>query len=499
MTEPLGQPDSAYEQHVRKWVNAHASQGARGFTAAASGTELELSMLDIIGYDWWTGEGITAKWLKRQLDANPNVTLIRVLLDSPGGSVFDGVAIHNLLKRNKARVEIEVIGEASSAASVIAMAGDSIKMHEGTAMMIHRAACGCWGFSDDLRTAADALDVITGSITDIYETRTGRGRADIEAMVKKETWMSAADAVKEGFADEVVKAGSKPAPAHAKSKAKNDSELDIEIDVEAFTRPERGVVPSATVGDGVAVTDIGSAIANLAAIGATAPVASNIKPNAPPGAPITTTAPEAHHEKEDDPMSEITTIRALLGLGAGTPETDVIAAVGRLRDLERKAVSVTGAKSTEEANGALDALKLKADRVDTMEPELAKIRSDRDKQNFETLIAKGTSAPVKLSPAMVKLYREQFDAAAAEGHGAREVERLQGYLNVASPIPAFQAPTQVRPASAQSNDGPVLAPSGKAYEQLSYLEKGRMKNENPELFTMMKQDWERRGKPEKAA
>jgi ATP-dependent protease ClpP protease subunit len=490
MPEPLGQPSSAYEQHFRKWLDAHKGEGQRQFSAVVNGAELELSILDTIGYDWWTGGGVTAKWVKSKIDANPDVTLVRVLIDSPGGSVFDGVAIHNILKRSKATVEIEVIGEASSAASVIAMAGNTIKMHEGTSMMIHRASCMCGGFADDMRTAADALDVITGGIIDVYESRTGRARGDIEAMVKKETWMSARDAVKQGFADEVVKAGNQTATTPpVKGKAKNETDgvihnLNIEVDLSELEGVAERIESAISAG---LVNAQERGIAASATSTATTP-----EPIAPDEAPEPTNAPPAH--EEETTMSEVTTmIRAVLGLGAGTPDSDVTAAVTRLRDLERKAVSVTGAKSTEEAHGALDALKAKADECDTMKPELEKIRNDRDRQNFETLIAKGQSNPVKLTPATAKLYREQFEAAVAEGNGAREVERLQGFLSIAPTIAALSTSTITARAPVGGDAPPTF--DGKAYEQLAFSAKAALKTQQPELFALMKQDWERRGKP----
>jgi len=353
--------------------------------------------------------------------------------------------------------------------------------------MIHRAASCMCGFAEDFRTQADALDTLTGSAIDIYETRSGRARADVEAMVNKETWMSARDAVKEGFADEVVKAGSKPVPAASKKKAARDSFEGIEIDISELGQAQ---VPISGIPMGAPVA---------ISLGSAPPIEQTI---APAGAP-TIDAPAAHQEEDKTMSDTMTTIRALLNLSAGTPDGDVIAAVGRLRDLERKAVSVTGAGSTEEANGALDALKAKADKADVMEPELAKIRADRDKQNFETLITQGQSPPVKLTPAMAKLYRDQFDAAVAEGKGEREVERLRGFLSIAPPIPAFQSAVQPRAGahSSAAGDAPLLH-EGKSYEQLTYLERGRLKNDQPELHSMMKQDWENRGrpgKPEKAA
>lgn len=491
-TEQEPRAESPYEQHVRKWMSDRREK--RCFTAQAAGAELEIAILDVIGEDFWTGEGVTSKWVKKLLDSNPDVTSIRVLLDSPGGSVFDGVAIHNLLKRSSANVVVEVLGEASSAASVIAMAGNTIKMHEGSTMMIHRASCMAYGFADDFRSAADALDTISGSITDIYETRSGRARADVEAMVRKETWMSASDAVKQGFADEVVNAGAKPAPpkksnGSAAPAMAQAAEFELKIDTSKLE----------DVAD-----DIRASVAKLAKLAPQA-IASNeaqktpiAEPTAPTGAATTTTALQARQEKEDDTMSEMfTTIRALLALGAGTPETDVIAAVGRLRDLEREVVTLTGAKSTEECVGGVRALKAKADEADVLKPEIEKIRAERDKQNFETLVANGQANPVKLSPAVAKMYRDEFNAAVAQGKGADVVERLRGFLAVA-PVIIAEAPRQVR-SSSKDGDASSLVWSGKTYQALSYSERARLKNEQPDLWKMMKDEWEAKGSPEQTA
>jgi ATP-dependent Clp protease protease subunit len=201
---------SAYEDHVQRWLATHE----RKFLAATNGSgELELHVLDTIGVDWWTGGGITAKAIKAKLDANPSTKTIRVLIDSPGGDAFMGIAIQALLKRHAAEVITEVIGEASSAASIVAMSGDKILMHEGAMMMVHRAAGGRWGYASDHRAAADALDGITNSAIDLYVRRTGKDRADVQALVDAETWMTASQAVDKGFADEVLPGKAKVAPA----------------------------------------------------------------------------------------------------------------------------------------------------------------------------------------------------------------------------------------------------------------------------------------------
>lgn len=215
---------SAHEKHMAQWLEAN--DGKREFKAAkaSDGTTLELNVLDTIGGGWFW-EGVTGKAVKRALDnAGSDVKLIRVLIDSPGGSVFDGVSICNLLKRHAARVEVEVVGEAASAASVVAMSGDKISIHEGAMFMVHRASSITWGFASDMRTTADALDEITKSITDIYATRTGLERAELDKMVTAETWLTASRSVDFGFADAVIKGKTKVAPATTSVTPEDDTE-----------------------------------------------------------------------------------------------------------------------------------------------------------------------------------------------------------------------------------------------------------------------------------
>lgn len=209
---------SAYEQDLRRWIANNRDQRGLEVNAKADG-EVEISMLDVIGEDWWTGGGITAKSVKARLDANPNAKVIRVLLNSPGGDVFEGLAIRSLLKRSGARVEVEVLGWAASAASVIAMAGDTIAMHEGSMMMVHKAWTIAIGDDSDMRATADFLGKINDSIVDIYERRTGRARDEVVEMVAAETWMTAHDAVEQKFADSVIVGEDKPAKGKTKARA----------------------------------------------------------------------------------------------------------------------------------------------------------------------------------------------------------------------------------------------------------------------------------------
>lgn len=161
-----------------------------------------ITIFDVIGEDFWTGGGFTAKAMAAALnDIGKNDVTVKI--NSPGGDVFEGLAIYNLLREHPAKVSVDVMGLAASAASFIAMAGDEINMHLGTFMMVHNAWGLVVGNRHDMRDAADTFDGFDGAITDIYEARTGLKRGDIEALMDKETWLGAADAVEKGFADSV--------------------------------------------------------------------------------------------------------------------------------------------------------------------------------------------------------------------------------------------------------------------------------------------------------
>jgi ATP-dependent protease ClpP protease subunit len=154
-----------------------------------------------IGESWW-GDSTSAKDIE---DALKNVSsdTINIHLNSPGGDVFDGIAIYNQLKNHSAKVVIHVDGLAASAASLIAMAGDEIIMNTGSMMMIHEASTWAWGNKGDFKKTLNALEGIDKSIADIYMTRFQGERSEIEALIQKEEWFTASEAVEVGLADRV--------------------------------------------------------------------------------------------------------------------------------------------------------------------------------------------------------------------------------------------------------------------------------------------------------
>jgi len=172
---------------VKNWysIQARADQPA------------EISVFDEIGA--W---GVSAKQFIGELKAI-DATSIKLAINSPGGSVFDALAMYNALRQHPANVEVTVLGIAASAASLLAMAGDTIIMPENAFMMIHNPLNFAYGNADELREMADVLDKIGASLIATYAARTGLPDDEIKALLDAETWLNAEEAVLKGFADEL--------------------------------------------------------------------------------------------------------------------------------------------------------------------------------------------------------------------------------------------------------------------------------------------------------
>lgn len=159
----------------------------------------EIYVYDEIGF--W---GITAKDFARDLKELDPKGEINLRINSPGGSVTDGIAIYNLLKNHKAKVNTFVDGLAASMASVIAMAGDTITMPENALMMIHNPWGGAMGDADELRKTADVLDKMKTALVSAYVNKTGLADTEIAALMTAETWMTGAEALEKGFATQIT-------------------------------------------------------------------------------------------------------------------------------------------------------------------------------------------------------------------------------------------------------------------------------------------------------
>jgi ATP-dependent Clp endopeptidase proteolytic subunit ClpP len=158
------------------------------------------------------------------------VETINLFINSPGGSVFDGVAIYNTLKNHPAAVNVQIDGLAASIASVIAMAGDTITIADNAMMMIHKPAVLMFGQAPDLRKEADLLDQIEQQIISTYAARTGTESELISAMMQEETWFAGNEAVTHGFADAVTEGKQRAASANVWDLSLYDNAPEQDVD-----------------------------------------------------------------------------------------------------------------------------------------------------------------------------------------------------------------------------------------------------------------------------
>lgn len=161
---------------------------------------------EILIYDEIGMLGVSARQFADELSALGTVKQIILRIHSPGGDVFDGIAIYNLLRKHPASLTVHIDGLAASMASVIAMAGDKVIMPENAMMMIHKP----WGISGgnahEMRDYADLLDKVEDVLIPAYAAKTGKTRDELVPMLEGETWLNGRECVEMGFADELAPA-----------------------------------------------------------------------------------------------------------------------------------------------------------------------------------------------------------------------------------------------------------------------------------------------------
>jgi ATP-dependent Clp protease protease subunit len=172
------------------------------WTMSNKGKKAKISIYGDIGESFWS-ESVSARQFKEELDALGEITDLEIYINSPGGSVFDGLAIYNTLKRHAANKTVYIDGLAASAASFIAMAADSIVMPKNAYLMIHNASIMAYGNANDFKKAIDLLNKADATIRDIYQEKTKMSITEITQLMDAETWMTGEDAYLYGFIDEI--------------------------------------------------------------------------------------------------------------------------------------------------------------------------------------------------------------------------------------------------------------------------------------------------------
>lgn len=209
-------------------------QWADGVHAAEADDPSTISIYDVIGEDWF-GEGFSEKRMAgalRAIGKNP----VTVNINSPGGDMFAGLTIYNLLREHPAKVTVKVLGLAASAASIIAMAGDEILMAPGSTMMVHRSWGMYIGNTFDFEEASAIFGSFDEAMATIYAARTEKTEKEILAIMdgprrgSDGTFMSAAEAIDQGFADGMADGTAAlsalaEAPPHVSAKRRMDAVL----------------------------------------------------------------------------------------------------------------------------------------------------------------------------------------------------------------------------------------------------------------------------------
>ncbi|MCM8555350.1 head maturation protease, ClpP-related [Streptomyces sp. STCH 565 A] len=301
------QREQAEKQRARLGVEARSWYR---ITNAADPDEAEVMLYDEIG-GWF---GSTADELIAEL-RQVTAPRMRVRVNSPGGSVFEGVAIANALRSHPASVTVQVDGIAASIASVIAMAGDRIEMAPNTMMMIHDASGLAVGNATDMEEMAELLDLISDNIADAYAARAGGTREQWRERMRAETWYLPEDAVDNGLADEAVpgpKAGT-PA-AEPEEEPEPDMARAWDLAAYGYQGPTAADRPSAAGDDEppVLTINVGAAVGE----DFVEQLRSLIRPGVGPAADDTAST---------DPVAEVPTPRPSHEPPAAEPEPEAVA------------------------------------------------------------------------------------------------------------------------------------------------------------------------------
>ncbi len=164
--------------------------------------ERVLSLSGTIAEESWFDDDVTPALFRDELNSGEGD--VTVWINSPGGDCIAAAQIYNMLQAYKGKVTVKIDGIAASAASVIAMAGDTVYMSPVSMMMIHNPATIAFGDHTEMQKAMDMLAEVKESIINAYVLKTGQSRAKLSHLMDAETWMDANKAVELGFADDIL-------------------------------------------------------------------------------------------------------------------------------------------------------------------------------------------------------------------------------------------------------------------------------------------------------
>jgi ATP-dependent Clp protease protease subunit len=440
---------SHLERHAKEWrepeKKAMALPGGAeyvsGFRAEAQGNKGVLHLYGPIEAFDWFDDVVSAAAVKRWLDDNSRLTEIEYHLNSPGGSVFEGIAIYQLLCQHTARKTCIIDSVAASAASAVAMAADEILMPASSVMMVHGVSTVTRGGVREHEDAIGALQAASEALREIYMARTGKPAAEIEALMGRDTWLTAKQAVAHGFADRVIPAKSVKPPMSPSAFAL----LYPHSDARQIAAVFRGELPDLTQDQTAAAVP----------------------------RPASPSAPNQPLDDGEQVMEHTMTSTLLLAKLGVSDEPAACAAVDAMNADRALLGSILSAleASPSEAEGKLLALKQAAERLPLVEAELAS-RVEADNKRHR-------NALVEQAKRERKITNEGLLAWALEC----PLNVLESFVQNASPV----VPTQpIRPPVQEPMDHAGTW-NGKSYGELSNMEKDQLSREHPALFNEMRE------------
>ena len=211
-------------------------------------TERVLELRGTIASESWYDDDVTPKMFKDELLSGSGD--ITVYINSPGGDCVAAAQIYNMLSEYLGKVTVKIDAIAASAASVIAMSGDTVLMSPTSMMMIHNPATIAFGDHNEMQKAIDMLAEVKESIINAYQLKTGLSRAKLSKLMEAETWMSAHKAVELGFADDIFgkkkdndseKGESEEEPDEDKNKKENTPDEEEQKNASSFLFSRKAV------------------------------------------------------------------------------------------------------------------------------------------------------------------------------------------------------------------------------------------------------------------
>ena len=396
--------------------------------------------------------GFTPKMVADKL--RDDVKLIKVRLNSDGGAARDGFAIYNLLAQHPARVEIDVLAAAMSAASYILMAADKSRIVSNGTVMIHEAWGGAGGKAEDLERSAQELRRINEQMVKAYAARTGKTEEEIRELVSAETYFTAEEALELGLVDEIIE---DPAEAKALTRLRESVLSNAPKPfLAAFAAAKETAMPKfdemkkalAELDDEL-TEEQKEELAKMLGVSAQEEEEDDEEEARAKAEKEEEEARAKAEEEEKDAKSILSQVRALLGPSAK-------------RGGVVKALAKVMAQSTE---------------LDTLKAEVDALKEQANAETIEAMFAKHGD---QVSPAMAKSLREQYEAGDITIGGMRKL--------VAN-LPKIPG-TQHRHLRAQAKGGgPVaLKWQGKSYTELKPAARAQLANDDPELFKAMRED-----------